>query len=487
MNTDPSQKLIYDYYDTTLYLNQFEKNPEKGGYIKLPFTHSKSIIQPNLIHSPSQDKYYTENLYLFRKSKNSAIEGVDYDGELLIEHSPITNGSEKVYTRIPLKTQTNIDETNDLDKIIYESLNSAHLLSKIVLNLNDLLIHSHSCLVNQNHSVFIFREPILVHSLLNAFSDTAIDAYVSSYHKEDWVSIQVLSPQKPEMEENSINVEGFSDKKDKKDNKDNKDNKDKKKKGTGKPPLNLYKNGTPTRQTTTTMDIGNNLYIECNPTGASEETIEMYNLPVNGAISSNLGSLSAMTTTLNFFVFAIMTGLAVLVSPYLYKNFIIPFITLSEIDEKVRPENLRGLDVVLFFFIGCFTIGLSVLGMNTKNSTGTSMGVVLFIYFALSVGVIYALKTLNPMDYSLGENVKKYHFEILMILFNFMRENLGQVVSVAFTLLLLYFLIYSMSSYKTFFSSGSKGSQTRSGFWYGFVFIAIASIFISYSLYRINP
>jgi hypothetical protein len=462
MNIDSSQKVIYNYYDTTIYLNQFEKIPEKGGYIKLPFTNSKSILQPNLIHSPSQNKYYVENLYIFRKSNSSSINDIDYDGELVIEHSPITNGLNKVYTRIPLKTQTNIDEMNDLDKIINESLNQTPVLSTIILNLNHLLIHHRTCLVNKSHSVFIIREPILIRSSLSVFSNAAIDDYFPNYRSDDFTLIQILSIETSVPEDT---VEGFSDReKKRKKDKDQRNN-----------------------EQTNKMKIGNDLYIECKPTGASKETIEMYNLPVNGAISSNLGKIGTMNTTQNFFVFAIMIGLAVIVSPFLYKNFIIPFITTSGIDAKVQGVNLNGLDVILSILIAGFTIGLSILGMNTHNSTQTSIGIILFIYFTISFGVIYGLKNLNPRVYSLNSIYEnKYQFEILSILYNFIQNNLNQVIKVAFFILSLYFFIYFMSSYRTFFSKGDKGNKTRSGFWYGFSILAVASIFISYSLYKVN-
>ena len=106
-----NKQLIYDYYETPVYVNQYEKNLQKDGYIKLPFTSYKSETHPNLVIN--NQKYKTTNLYILANSHNTA-----YDGELILEHMPITNGNEKVYVCIPLKTQPGNSEQTAIDKII---------------------------------------------------------------------------------------------------------------------------------------------------------------------------------------------------------------------------------------------------------------------------------------------------------------------------------------------------------------------------------
>ena len=44
-----TKQLTHDYYETPVYVNQYEKNLQKEGYIKLPFTSYKSEKHPNLV------------------------------------------------------------------------------------------------------------------------------------------------------------------------------------------------------------------------------------------------------------------------------------------------------------------------------------------------------------------------------------------------------------------------------------------------------
>ena len=132
--------LFYDYYNTPIYTNQYEKTFQNGGYIKIPFQNNKSLSEPNLIvtNGNMNIKYKTENIYIFNNihkipefSKSSKFkilpenenDDTPYkklaDGELVIEHTPLTNGSKKVYTVFLLKTiQKNDFENTPIDSII---------------------------------------------------------------------------------------------------------------------------------------------------------------------------------------------------------------------------------------------------------------------------------------------------------------------------------------------------------------------------------
>ena len=56
-----TKQLTHDYYETPVYVNQYEKNLQKDGYIKLPFTSYKSETHPNLVIN--NQKYKTTNLF----------------------------------------------------------------------------------------------------------------------------------------------------------------------------------------------------------------------------------------------------------------------------------------------------------------------------------------------------------------------------------------------------------------------------------------
>jgi hypothetical protein len=149
--------LFFNYYETNIYKTQYEKTFQNGGYIKIPFKNNRGLTEPNLIISDQNTKvtYRTENIYIFNnihkiegklKSKNKILpesnddeEGTFANGELVIEHVPITNGREKVYTVFLLSSfeegtpifhsQTSsshsnksIDKNNIIDLIIQNSI-----------------------------------------------------------------------------------------------------------------------------------------------------------------------------------------------------------------------------------------------------------------------------------------------------------------------------------------------------------------------------
>lgn len=176
-NTDISSKeqphIIYNYYETTLRPNQYEKTFEQNGYIKLPYVHSKSILEPNLIIG--NDKYKTSNLYIFKNQHNSrGCVQKPYDAELIVEHTSVTNYvNNKVYTCFLLKGIPTIQESNSIDNVIMSSFSrNKDLYSEIHIDLNELIIPFSKnaqpknilCFANQDNTVFIFKQLVVISS-----------------------------------------------------------------------------------------------------------------------------------------------------------------------------------------------------------------------------------------------------------------------------------------------------------------------------------
>jgi hypothetical protein len=231
--------LYYDYYETIIHKNQFEKTFQNGGYIKVPFINNRGLTEPNIIISDenSSTKYRSENIYIthnvhkipfyLNKSKydvlpilNEEDDTVFSNGELIIEHIPITNTDKKIYTVFLLKTMSdssfcskkNKDNENIIDKLIKYSFNTNDinfptnsygrspensfssalpsdekmntLAEPLCFSLNDLLSSRRSvdenknsgerpkeiigklkCLTNNDNTVFIFKTPIICTSL----------------------------------------------------------------------------------------------------------------------------------------------------------------------------------------------------------------------------------------------------------------------------------------------------------------------------------
>jgi hypothetical protein len=183
------QKLLYDYYNTPIYLNQYEKNTIMNGFIKLPFINANSLKEPNLY--TSNNNYIIQNLYIFKNIHN--INNIDYDGELVIEHIPNTNNEQKVYTVFLLKTNSGSLENNDIDTIIYNAgINNPK--KKVNLNLNTILSQTminadtpKNTPIYQHKNVYVFIKPIYVNSQFINFSDDILNSPFPKYKKYEIV------------------------------------------------------------------------------------------------------------------------------------------------------------------------------------------------------------------------------------------------------------------------------------------------------------
>lgn len=172
-NDNIEQKKIsiyYDYNDTPIHLNQCEKNVALNGFIKMPFINSNSVKRPNLW--TNKNNYKILNLYIFKNIHN--INNLEYDGELIIEHVPITNNVDKVFVVFMLKTDSSGEGYSN--NIICELIENAGIKpDSINLNLNEIILElnigeeSINCMNNKN--VYVFSNPIHVTSSFQSFKN----------------------------------------------------------------------------------------------------------------------------------------------------------------------------------------------------------------------------------------------------------------------------------------------------------------------------
>jgi hypothetical protein len=421
-----TQKLEYDYYDTTIYSNQYNKTLAKGGYVQLPFVNSKSVLTPNLTYG--NKKYKISEIYVLKKSH--IIADVNYDGELIIVHHPTTNGEQPIYSCILLKTVYGIQEENDIDRLIKQSYQSS-----LVINLNNVLVHNTSFLTNSDNTVFIFKSPVLVTTTFDNFSETP----------------NKLFPYNNDFREHKI-VESFD---------------------------TVIEGATDSSSSIPDFTInGKNAYLECNPTGSSKSTIEMYQIPVVGGMSKDLSKVGIMTTTLHFFVFLIVVVLVVLVSPFVYQLGILDLVRKSSIDANKKPGSLKVFDTFILIILIIFTVLVSWRGMKTKNQVLTSIGVFSFIIIIISTCIIFYYKTLDPVKYRLmGPDIgsSDYNTEFLALFFLSLKQNMGSLMKVFLIFLAIFLTVVLVLHSKKRFSKNKKqnkrirDSLLLIGILYGFI------------------
>ena len=163
------KSVICDYYDSSIYLNQYERTPNNGGCIKIPYSTPENIVKPNglFISSEPTVKYMSNSLQIYKKTHD--IGGIDYDGELVIENKKITNGDSKLFVCFPLKT-TNV-KPNKIDDIINKSEIRNPNELKMTVNLNGMFnkLQKYIFYKSGNDIVIVFTKPIKVYSMFNKF------------------------------------------------------------------------------------------------------------------------------------------------------------------------------------------------------------------------------------------------------------------------------------------------------------------------------
>lgn len=164
------KSVICDYYDCSIYFNQYERTPNNGGFIKIPFFTPENIVRPNglFISDKPTVKYMSNSLQIHKKSHN--IDGVNHDGELIIENKQITNGDSKLFVCFPLKTK-NV-KPNLIDKIISKSENRNSKQFKMTVNLNPMFNKLQKYIFYKNDNgdiVVVFTQPIIVNTIFNKF------------------------------------------------------------------------------------------------------------------------------------------------------------------------------------------------------------------------------------------------------------------------------------------------------------------------------
>lgn len=145
-----------------------------------------------------------------------------------------------------------------------------------------------------------------------------------------------------------------------------------------------------------------NIYIDCNPSGESNETIQTYNLPINSDLMGDKNQMSVMKTALNFFMFIILILFVYVTIPKLYKKVVI------DGSNKFFKDNagalttplvrIRSIDMWLsiIFIITCLILFDN--GFKNDNYSSLSAAMYLMLIFGLSVALIQSYKS-NETDF----------------------------------------------------------------------------------------
>jgi len=352
--------LLLDYYPITLYPSEYEKTVNKGGYVKIPYLHSKGDSQPNFVHNGR--KYKTETMYIQKSTipKNGA------DGELVVKHVPITNGDVPIYLVIPLKTQPTVYEETPVDKIINNLYSSS-----FQFDLGETIGYNKIGKVNDANTVYVLS-PMIVKTVFDKDHGFANVSDIS----EQWN----YDNTKTKFREISILFAGLEPLDEKK-------------------PIIVEGN-------TTMSDSNDEFYYDCKPIiengGAIKPSIEV--MPITSQLAKNMGTMNVLTATVHFFIFLFMVIFAAFSTPFLYRIFFVDYITALNISKgEAQFASLKIWDYIGSFILFMFSIGISIGGMSVGDKLQTSIGAMITIFLLISITVITYYKHMYPEKYSFGK------------------------------------------------------------------------------------
>ena len=349
----------YYYENYTFQEKDIQKTIESDHFIKRIFLSK----QPNISSSLFETNYKSITIYITKKIH--FIKNKDFDGELIIEHIPQTNGFTKFYICIPLKTVTGYHSI--LTDFIEKKENIEFDMNTILPKSSIGVLYSSGIFpftTRFSDNVLLFTEPILVGNDFSNFE--TVDLFQSFSESYQLISIEKYS--KPLIEGNRN--------------------------------IKLTSNKSINPDTLT-----GNLY--CKPADMlddKEADIATISIPMGGVISKNDSTTIVVGLAQNFgLFFIVLIGLWLLV-PIGYKAFIIDLINKSK-DENDRPVNIKikanklyASDIFYTLFFVILSISFIYSGVASSRPNLSIVGFFVFISFIIMFIRIQYLKHVEFPD-----------------------------------------------------------------------------------------
>ena len=372
-NLDTNDTLLYNYYKTSIHEISYEKTQRSGGYIKIPVSYD--LKMPNLISSVLESPYICTGIYITKKLHS--ITNLKFDGELVLEHSPVTNGFKKIYVCIPLKTdrtlidQTNPSKNNSIDQIIENAMKldkKTEPYAPVSFVLNNFLENGQRVIMYDspgyllNQTVILFTKPVLVSSDFTDFNtDPNLFHLVTEKYK-----VLVSQMKNGDLNKNKyLDVsesldEGFS---------------------------NIFGGKIIEGLTKTAycQPIDN-----IDPSVSATANLE---IPLSGQYSPNDATNNMVRIILNFVSFLTLLVATFFGVPFLYELFIIKLILSNDgFTSQDKLNRLGSVDIYTSCVVVSFIFVLITGGISSNNTPKVIMGFFMFMFFVVAFLRIQFLK-----------------------------------------------------------------------------------------------
>lgn len=138
--------------------------------------------------------------------------------------------------------------------------------------------------------------------------------------------------------------------------------------------------------------IDNDIYIDCNPTGASEEEIATYNIPINSSLTGDLQNSSFMQLCSNFAMFGLLLIAAYVGIPSLFDT-----LTKNASGPEYTYVQLALVGYFCIIFIGLFAEGFTT-GNMLQISAGIAVVVLAVLTYVITTYKLLGMKIEGGFD-----------------------------------------------------------------------------------------
>lgn len=317
---------------------------------------------PNLTYSKiSPSSYTATNLYLFGLLHNNitglSVSDKDLVGELVIEHATNSYMGRKVYTCFLLKQHrdSNVNGIDHLFEMADGKYKNKHALD---IELNQIIPKQTDCFfytdASSSNHIFVFTTPIEINTASADFIRENLSVRTKLFN--------TFAPN------NALRIQLGH-------------NTDK---------------GDPDRTVLEGLE-NNDVYIDCQPTGESDETIQAYNIPIKSEYSGAKTTIDFMRSAINLLMFLVISVFAYFILPPIYKKIVVDKINLNPAysDNSIRNENMFYADTLIIAILSMYVIFSFGYGVADEANIGF-----IYIGFALSVvaAAMYSIIQVKKLD-----------------------------------------------------------------------------------------
>lgn len=321
--------------------------PVKNTFYKINFANR----EPNFTFAGmTPSSYVASTMYLYgllhrnisgvtSKTENSAI------GEIVIEHANANKQAQKVFTCFLVEERSDKMTDNSVDTLV-KMVTGEGSDPDITVELNSIIPKQTTCVryVDGENHVFVFTIPLQVNNASADFFRNKLSVDTKLFKVYPPTDYNVIN-----MDKEKKAQEGFA----------------------------LQEGAT------------GEIYIDCQPTGESAETIQAYAVPINSAYGDSKNQIDFFKMMINFGVFLIISILTYFTIPPFYKHVVVDKINRQyEKEAETRHTFIYIADlwliaIFIVSIVDAFMGGIAKGGHYSLIQYGIGLCVVLIVAFAL--------------------------------------------------------------------------------------------------------